>query len=143
MSAWRWWLIGEAILAYALPAYFWLWGLITLPMWILGTTTGDATAIWYTASVFAGILGVSGVTFVLKQVISQRRPTKAAFICCTLLCSCGVFAIWAVMTGHFHSFELNWFTLLSIVAPTICTVHFLALFAQLLRNEGHGEPPSD
>ena len=123
-------MIGEVVLAYAIPAYFWLWGLIMLPFWVLSVTTGGDTAVWYLASMLGGFVGMIGIVAVLTQIVSERRRGRLPFICFTILCSCGVFAIWTVMTDRFQAFEVNWFSLLGIVAPTACTIHLLVLYGR-------------
>jgi hypothetical protein len=52
----------------------------------------------------------------------------------------GLLSIWATMTGQFEGFELNGFSFLSIVVPTLCTVHFLWLAMRRCRNESPDKP---
>lgn len=133
MNAWRWWLVAEAAFAFAIPAYFWVWGVIALPLWILGAASDDPTALLNLASVVGGFLGAIGLLTLLRQIISSQPVGTSKFIFITVLCACGLLAIWTMMTGHLHAFMLNWFTVVAIVAPTLCTVHLLILCRRLLR----------
>jgi hypothetical protein len=47
----------------------------------------------------------------------------------------GTLSIWVMMTGQFAGFELNWFSLLSTIAPTLCATHLLWLALQRYRSE--------
>jgi hypothetical protein len=126
MRAWHWWLIAETLLAYALPAYFWFWGALTVPLWILGASMGDRAATLNLASIIGGFLGAAGMIVMLKQIISNTPPSKSKFIFTTALAISGLLALWTIMTSHFVG-ELNWFVLVAAVVPTLCTVHLLTL----------------
>jgi hypothetical protein len=47
-----------------------------------------------------------------------------------LFTAIGIASIWTEMTGEFTGFELNWFSGISMIAPTLCAVHVLALAIQ-------------
>ena len=138
MRAWHWGLIVETLLAYALPAYFWFWGALTVPVWILGVSMGDRAATLDLASVVGGLLGAIGMITALKQLISDRPPSTSKLISITTLNLCGLLALWTMMTSHFVGFEVNWFILIAGIVPTACTVHLLALCWRL-RSHGRDD----
>jgi hypothetical protein len=47
----------------------------------------------------------------------------------------GLVSIWATMTGQFRGFDLNWFSVLTMGAPTLCSAHILWLARQKFRLE--------
>lgn len=134
-----WFLILETLFSYVLPACFWFWGLLTLPVWVLGSVGNEPIAIWNLISIAGGFFGAAGVIATLAQVISQEPATRVRLCVLAVLSACGVFSIWTMMTGHFHAFELNLFTLAFGIAPTLCSAHLLVLCAKLVPNGSNSE----
>jgi hypothetical protein len=130
MRARGFWLILEAVLAYAVPAYYWIMGLFTLPLWLWMTASAEpADAIGMLASLFVGIPAMVGLVGLLTVAISREPVSAAKFGLLAFLSCCGVLGIWSTVTGRFESFELEPLLLVVTIAPTICTLHLLVLCA--------------
>lgn len=139
MRTWRVGLIAETVLTFLLPAYFWLWGALTAPLWILGAVREDVPAAINLLCVVGGLLGAIGITSLLRQIISMQPPTRRQFKVAASLSVFGLVAVWTMMTGHFQGFELNWFTVIAIIAPTLCTAHLLTIgWKRLVQHERQG-----
>ncbi|GFE83252.1 hypothetical protein GCM10011487_52520 [Steroidobacter agaridevorans] len=135
MRARGFWLILETVVAYAVPAYHWIWGVIMLPLWLWGAASAESTSIWFIASLIGGVLGAIGVVGLLTVAIAREPVSTLNFSLLALLSCAGLLAVWAMMTGLFAGFSLDPFSLVAIVAPTACTVHLLVLCARLIGAE--------
>ena len=132
MRARAFWLILEAVLAFAIPVYFWILGLFTLPLWLWITGSADPAAIGMLVSLFAGIPTIVGIVGVLTAVISREPVSLARFMLLAVLSCAGVLGIWSMITGQFEMFDPDPLTLLATLAPTVCTLHLLVLCARLI-----------
>jgi hypothetical protein len=129
MRARSFWLILEVILAYAVPAYFWILGLITLPLWLWFTASAEPASVGLLVSMFAGIPAMIGVIGLLTVVISREPVSMAKFSVLAVLSCSGLLAIWSAITDQFRIFDPDMLTLFATLAPTACTLHLLALCA--------------
>jgi hypothetical protein len=77
--------------------------------------------------VLGGFPGGIGITYLLITVLIPEKPSLDLFVCLSVLCTVGIFAIWSAMTAGFEDFDLNWFSLVAAVAPTFSTLHLLVL----------------
>jgi hypothetical protein len=132
MRARSFWLILEAVLAFAIPAYFWIGGLFTLPFWLWITASADPAAIAMLVSLFAGIPALVSIIGLLAAVIARAPVSVAKFSVLAVLSSCGVLGIWSTITGQFEIFDPDPLTLIATIAPTACTLHLLVLCARLV-----------
>lgn len=132
MRARGFWLILEAVLAFAIPVYFWILGLFTLPLWLWITASAEPAAIGMLVSMFAGIPAIVGVIGLLTAVIAREPVSVAKFSLLAILSCAGVLGIWSTITGQFEMFDLDPLTLLATIAPTACTLHLLVLCARLI-----------
>jgi hypothetical protein len=132
-------LIGEAIVCFALPTFFLFWGTLTLPLWILGASNGATYPLVHALCTIGGWFGLVALVLVLRYLL-RTGPTRIRWFLVLPLNAAGLLSIWATMTGQFEGFELNGFSFLSIVVPTLCTVHFLWLAMRRCRNESPDKP---
>jgi hypothetical protein len=55
----------------------------------------------------------------------------------------GVASLWVEMTGQFAGFSFDWFSVASVILPTLCTVHILVLGMLKARGQtAAGSPPN-
>lgn len=87
-------LIIEMMLAYATPAYLWFWGLITLPVWVLGAGTGNWMSILYVAAILSGLLGAAGTILMLVDIAVDEPPDEIRVYAAIGLGLCGLFGVW-------------------------------------------------
>src|SRR5262245_27188164 len=66
---------AEAILCFALPAYFLFWGVLTLPIWVLGARSGAGYAAVHALSTLGGCLGLWALFKTLRYYVSTQ-PIK-------------------------------------------------------------------
>ncbi len=137
MRARNCWLIIETITAYALPAYLWMWGIISLPLWLWGATDADPTSRWYLISLAGGALGAIGMIGLLTAVIRNEPITRVNFAKLCVLTGCGLFGIWATITSHFTGFSIDPFSVVAAIVPTLCTLHLWVLCVRLIGANTH------
>ena len=124
------WLILEAVVAYAIPAYFWIMGLLTLPLWLWMTASAaSADAIGMLVSWFVGIPALVALVGLLTVAISREPVSVAKFSLLAIFSCSGVLGVWSTITGRFEIFDFDLLTLVVAIAPTLCTVHLLVLCA--------------
>jgi len=118
--------VVEVILCFALPTYFLFWGVLTLPIWLMGTHTGFDFATIHALCAIGGLLGMWGLFRTLRVYLSKKpRTTNWPFT--VALVAVGLASIWTEMTGQFARFTLDWGSALMIFAPTLCAIHVLVL----------------
>ena len=127
--------VVEVVLCFALPGYFLLWGVITLPMWLLGATSGTEFAVIHLLSIIGGCLGIWAVVKALRFHLARRPKAPPNWTVIGLFSLAGIISIWTEMTGQFAGFELDWFSAISMIAPTACAVHVLYLAIRKSRTE--------
>jgi hypothetical protein len=135
----RYLLVAEAVFCFALPAYFLLWGILTLPLWLLGAGNDATYALIHALCILGGWLGLIALVLVMRYLL-RSEPTRMYWLPVLPLVAVGTLSIWTTMTGHFARFELNWFSLLSTIAPTLCAAHLLWLALRRYRSERLGSP---
>ena len=118
--------VVEVILCFALPAYFLFWGVLTLPIWLMGTHTGLDFATIHALCVIGGLLGMWGMVRTLRLYLSKKARATHWPLTFTLV-AVGVASIWIEMTGQFAGLTLDWGSVLMIFAPTLCAIHVLVL----------------
>ena len=118
-------LILEAVICFALPAYFLFWGLLTLPVWLLGVgSLDDAINI---ACILGGLLGMLGLAFALVQATLSETPSMEMAVANSVLGLIGLMSLWTIMTDRFRGIEINWFLAFALLLPTICAVHLAVI----------------
>ncbi len=122
-------ILTEVALCFSLPAYFLFWGVLTLPLWLVGASRGATYALIHALCSVGGLLGLIGLVVVLRYLLRNQPPRMPWFVILALMAA-GLLSIWTATTGQFEGFELDWFFLLSTIAPTLCTVHLLWLSAR-------------
>lgn len=130
-------LVWEAVLCFALPAYHLLWGILFSPVLIAGAARGVTYMIVHLLCTLGGCLGLVALVLALRYVFEKMDRLPWAFILPAMLV--GLVSIWATMTGQFTEFDLNWFSILAIGAPTACSIHILWLAVRKAR----GGSPND
>ena len=126
-------LILEAVICFALPAYFLFWGLLTLPVWLQGTGSLDNAI--NVASIFGGLLGMLGVAFALVESTQSETPSMEMAVANSLLGLIGLMSLWTIMTDRFRGIEINWFLAFALLLPTICAVHLAVIvFRRIARD---------
>ena len=131
--------LTEVAFCFALPAYFLFWGILSLPIWLLGAGNGAAFASIHALCVVGGLLGVIGLVLVVRYLL-RAQPPRMRWAVVVPLMAAGLVSIWTTMTGQFAGFGLNWFSVLSTVVPTLCTIHLLWLSLRKSRNESPNKP---
>jgi hypothetical protein len=131
--------LAEAVLCFALPTYFLFWGILTLPLWLLGAGNGAAYAVIHALSTIGGCSGLLALVLTIRYVIAPESRFMPWYVVVPLM-AVGIVSIWTVMTGQFSGFELSWFSVLSTIAPTLCAVHLLLLAARKYRTESPNKP---
>lgn len=122
------WLILEAILSYAVPAYFWIIGLFWLPFLLWTAASMEpADVVGILVPFFAGLSALFGLAGLLTVAISREPVSVTKLGVLALLSGCGVLGIWSTVTGNFESFDVEPLTLVGTIAPTACTLHLLVL----------------
>jgi hypothetical protein len=123
-------LLAETNLAYAIPAYLWLWGVLTLPLWIRGAELSEAGSVWNLATVIGGFLGAIGTIALLALALLNTTVRPIPLGIFATLSFTGVLSVWAILTSHFEAFDLPLITLIVATAPTLCTAHLVVSCAQ-------------
>jgi len=129
-------LILEVVVCFALPAYFLVWGLVTLPVWLAGI--GSLDNVINVACIFGGLLGMFGLACALVQATQSETPGMEIAVANSLLGLIGVISLWTIMTDRFRGLEINWFLVFVLLPPTICGVHLAVL---VFRRIAHHERP--
>jgi hypothetical protein len=130
----KYFVAAEALLCFGLPTYFLFWGVLTLPLWLLGAGRGATYALIHALTVIGGCAGLIALVITIRYVVgpeSEFMPWYAV-IPLTIV---GIVSIWATMTGQFSGFELNWFSV-----PTLCAIHLLWLAVRKRRNGPPNKP---
>ena len=127
------WLVIEAVLCFGLPAYFLFWGLLFLPVLLAGAARGFGYVIVHTLCTVGGLLGMAALVLTLRYLRNRRDQLPWVFVVSGM--ASGLVSIWTTMTGQFTGLSLNWFSVLALAPPTLCSVHFLWLAVQKFRNE--------
>jgi hypothetical protein len=122
--------IVEAALCFALPTYFLFWGALTLPLWLMGASSGAGYAAVHALCTIGGSLGLWALFRTLRYYVSSRPLRAPNWPVVGLFTATGVASIWTEMTGQFAGFELDWFSAVSMIAPTLCAMHVLVLAIQ-------------
>ena len=136
-------IVLEVVLCFALPTYFLFWGVIALPMWLMGAIAGAGYATIHALAVLAGCLGLWTLVRVLRYYLSKTAVSVPNWSWMITFSAFGVASVWAEMTGQFAGFSFNWFSVFSIILPTLCAVHILALGILKSRSRGDtGSPPN-
>jgi hypothetical protein len=130
-------LILEAVVCFALPAYFLVWGLVTLPVWLAGVGSLDNAI--NVACIFGGLLGMLGLACALVQATQSETPGMELAVANSLLGLVGLISLWTIMTDRFRGVELNWFLVFVLLPPTICGVHLAVI---VFRRIAYHERPS-
>jgi hypothetical protein len=120
----------EAALCFALPAYFVLWGVLTLPLWLMGARSGAGYAAVHALCTVGGCLGLWAMFRALRYYLSAKRLETPNWPTVGLFTAFGVVSIWTEMTGQFTGFDFNIFSAVSMFAPTLCAVHILLMAIQ-------------
>jgi len=123
----KFFVVAEVVVCFALPGYFLLWGLITLPMWFMGATSGAGFAAIHLLSTIGGCLGIWAVVKALLFYLARSPAAPPNWTVIVLFSLAGIISIWTEMTGQFAGFELDWFSGISMIAPTACAIHVLYL----------------
>jgi len=131
--------IAEAVLCFALPTYFLFWGVLTLPLWLLGAGNGAAYALVHGLSTLGGCLGLIALALTVRYVVASESRFMPWYVVAPLT-AVGIVSIWTAMTGQFSGFELNWFSVLSTIVPTLCAIHLLWLAVRKYRSESPNKP---
>lgn len=127
------WLVWETLLSFALPTYFLFWGVLFSPVLIAGAARGVGYMIVHLLCTLGGVLGLVALVLVLRYIIRKRDGLPWIFVVPAI--GVGLGSIWTTMTGQFTGIDLNLFSVLSVGAPTVCSVHVLWLAIQRSRNE--------
>lgn len=121
---WKWLLTIEAAVCFALPAYFLFWGVLTLPLWLMGRPA--AYAIVHALCTVGGMVGTWALIRVLRYVLSSRQEPPNWYVVVSAA-TLGILSLWTEITGQFTWPYLNPFTAIVATAPTLCTIHLLWL----------------
>jgi hypothetical protein len=132
--------VVEVVLCFALPGYFLLWGLITLPIWFLGATSGVGFAVIDVLSTIGGCLGIWAVVKTLRFYLARRPVSPPNWTVLVFASLAGIISIWTEMTGQFAGFVLDWFSVISTIAPTACAIHILYLAMRKLNRPAGLQP---
>jgi hypothetical protein len=126
-------LVWEAALSFALPAYYLFWGVLFSPLLVAGAARGVAYVIVHLLCTVGGCLGLIALISTLRYVLGKKDRLSWVFVVPATVA--GLVSIWATMTGQFRGFDLNWFSILTMGAPTLCSAHILWLARQKFRLE--------
>ncbi|MBB6094242.1 hypothetical protein HNQ60_003123 [Povalibacter uvarum] len=125
------WLVIEAVLCFALPAYFLFWGLLLFPMLLAGAARGFGYVIVQVLCTLGGFLGMVALVLTLRYLRNRRDHLPWAFVVSGM--ALGLLAIWTTMTGQFTGLSLDWFSVLTLALPTLCSIHLLWLAVRKFR----------
>ena len=125
--------VAEAVLCFALPTYFLFWGVLTMPLWLLGAGNGTKYALIHAFSTIGGCLGLIALVLTIRYVIAPESRFMPWYVVVPLT-AVGIVSMWTTMTGQFSGFDLNWFSIASTIAPTLCASHVLWLAVRKYRS---------
>ena len=120
-------IIAEVIICFAFPVFALFLGLITLPLMLGGVSLGANFALIHVAEVGGGCLGMLALAQVLRFYMTEKPEHEPHWPPTLAFAGVGVVSLWTEMTGQFHGFEFNWGSALSAIAPTLSTLHIMAL----------------
>lgn len=120
-------LITEVVVCFALPAYLLFWGVITAPAWLFAAMRGGTYALWTLAYDVGGCLGIVAIVAFLRYVTSSSDERKFAAVRNTAFAVAGLASIWGTVTDNFRSVDVDPFTFMAAIVPSLCFVHFLIL----------------
>lgn len=123
----RYYVLVEVVLCFALPGYFLLWGVISLPIWFTGAVSGAGYAAIHLLSTIGGCLGLWAVVRALTFYLARHPATPPNWTLIVLFSLAGIISIWTEMTGQFAGFTLDGFSAMAMIAPTAGAIHVLYL----------------
>jgi hypothetical protein len=94
MKALRYVVAVEVALCFALPAYFLFWGVLTLPFWLLGTSSGAWFSAVHALSTIGGCLGLWALFKTLRYYLPSRPTRQPKWGLVLPLTTAGLAAIW-------------------------------------------------
>ena len=127
------WLMFEVVLCFALPAYFLFWGLLFLPVLLVGAARGFGYVIVHVLCTVGGALGMVALVLTLRYIRDRRDHLPWLFVVSGM--AFGLASILTTITGQFRSFSPSWFAAITLVPPTLCSLHILWLAVQKYRIE--------
>jgi hypothetical protein len=131
-------LVWEVALCFALPAYHLFWGVLLSPLLIAGAARGVAYVIIHLLCTVGGCLGLVALVSTLRYLLGKKDRLLWVFVIPATVA--GLVSIWTEMTGQFTGLDLNWFSVLTMGAPTLCSAHILWLARQKFRREPPNKP---
>ena len=120
-------ILFEVAICFAIPVYFLFWGVVTLPVSLAGAGAGVRYALIDLLAVVGGCLGVGVLVRVLHFYLARRAISAPNWPIVIILGTLGLASIWVEMTGQFAGFGLDWFSVATMILPTLCAVHILVL----------------
>ena len=115
----------EVVVSFALPAYLLGWGLLTFPYWTGAASDTQGQAAIYVACIVGGCLGIWGLVRVLRSCLGRQGSRRPHLGLTAALGFVGLLSLWAPLTGSFTAFELEFVTMMSLLAPTFAGMHLL------------------
>ena len=135
-SWFRFLVLVEALLCFALPAYLLIWGIVTLPAWIIGTQHEGGFTRLYVWAVAGGCLGIWAILSFLRTHLGQQAQSKLLLSRNVAFAVVGLLSLWLVFTEGFSAVRLDASFLLLVIVPTICTLHLAWLAFRAVRQSG-------
>jgi hypothetical protein len=132
----RFLVLVEALLCFALPAYFLIWGIVTLPVWIIGAQNDSSFARLYAWAIAGGCLGLWAILSFLRTHLGQRTQSKRLLSRNVAFAVVGLLSLWLVFTEGFSAVHLDTSFLLLVIVPTACTLHLAWLAFRAARRSG-------
>jgi hypothetical protein len=120
----------EALVCFALPIWYVVVATVFLPVTIMGMAAGADVATVHVLCTIAGLLGLWALYSTLKYCLSADPAPRPKWSLVIVFGALGLLALWTEMTGFLgiiDEFDLNWFSALMTVPPTICAIHVLML----------------
>ena len=134
-SVWNYVVLSEVILSFALPVHSLSFGIVTLPVLITGALKGVGFAIVHALCTIGGCFGVWAIQEAAKYYLSEWPARRSHWLWPLICADIGVVSLWTEMTGQFTGFDLNWYSVVAAVAPTLCTIHIFVLALRKWRSE--------
>ncbi len=120
-------ILAEVAICFGLPAYFLFWGIVTAPMFYFAWMRGGTYAAWTLAETLGGCFGLVAAVATLRYVLSGDKARRFAFGRNLTLCAIGLIALCSTATAQFQFLDVNPFTVLLTVVPTMCAAHIFVL----------------
>lgn len=120
-------IVTEAVICFALPVYLLFWGVLTAPLWYFAAERGGSYAIWNLVYVVAGCIGLVAVIAFSRYLVSSDTDRRFAAPRNVAFAVIGLAGLWGTATDDFDFFDVNPFTTLTAILPSLCFVHFLIL----------------